>query len=80
MTTSTNRISKASADVDVDVEHHWSAGKMKQRHREAGESPPVSLNDTLLHLVLFTSPNVFQELGFYDCITLLLYYVIIRDH
>ena len=49
MTTSTNRISKASADVDVDVdvEHHWSAGKMKQCHREAGESLPVSLNDTL---------------------------------
>ena len=49
MTTSTNRISKAS--VDVDEEHHWSAGKMKQRHREAEESPPVRKYDTL---VLFT--------------------------
>lgn len=47
MITSTNRISKASADVDVDMEHHWSAGKMKQCHGEAGESLPVSLNDTL---------------------------------
>ena len=45
MTTSTNRISKASADVDVDMEHHWR--KMKQCHGEAGESLPVSLNDTL---------------------------------
>ena len=55
MTTSTNKISKASVDVDVDVdvdeEHHWSAGKMKQRHREAEESPPVRKYDTL---VLFT--------------------------
>ena len=55
MTTSTNRISKASVDLDVDVvvdeEHHWSAGKMKQRHREAEESPPVRKYDTL---VLFT--------------------------
>ena len=53
MTTSTNRISKAFVDVDVDVdeEHHWSAGKMKQRHREAEESPPVRKYDKLM---LFT--------------------------
>ena len=57
MTTSTNRISKASVDLDVDVdvdvdeEHHWSAGKMKQRHREAEESLLVRKYDTL---VLFT--------------------------
>ena len=68
MTTSTNRISKAFADVDVDVEHHWSAGKMKQRHREAGESSLVSLNDTLSCSVY--SRNFFQELGFYDSICL----------
>ena len=37
--------------MDVDEEHHWSAGKMKQRHREAEESPPVRKYDTL---VLFT--------------------------
>ena len=57
MTTLTNRISKASVDVDVEVdeEHHWSAGKMKQRHREAEESPPVRKYDTL---ALFTGQIV----------------------
>ena len=38
-------------DVDQDEEHHWSAGKMKQRHREAEESPPVRKYDKLM---LFT--------------------------
>ena len=51
MTTSTNRISKAFVDVDVDEEYHWSAGKMKQRHREAEESLPVRKYDKL---ILFT--------------------------
>ena len=55
MTTSTNRISKAFVDVDVDAdvdeEYHWSARKMKQRHREAEESPPVRKYDKL---ILFT--------------------------
>ena len=51
MTTSTNRINKAFVDVDVDEEHHWSAGKIKQRDREAEESPSVRKYDKL---ILFT--------------------------